>query len=196
MPLRRIATALGAAAVLVVGGAVASAHAVGVPGAGARATAPCPVVVGVEGARLPDGGDPSRYSFCHKGIRYDYTCPQGSVWDATDKQCAAPDKAHVTGTSLKAGTAKLTRTPLGVKGLNAKVTYDGGRYLPGASVTFATLDGTTLCTARTSLLGTASCDVDGISMTAADQLLRGYTTTYDGISTLAGSMGRGTVVAR
>ncbi|AZQ73177.1 hypothetical protein EKH77_19930 [Streptomyces luteoverticillatus] len=100
----------------------------------------------------------------------------------------------MTATSLKAGQAKPTRTPLGVKGLNAKVIYDDGRYLSGASVTFATLDGTTLCTARTGLLGTATCDAEGVSVTAADQLLRGYTATYSGISTLVGSTGRGAVV--
>ncbi|MCC3779799.1 carbohydrate-binding module family 14 protein [Streptomyces sp. UNOB3_S3] len=169
------------------------AHAAGGTGAAAEGTGLCPVVIGVEGARLPDGSDPSRYYSCYKGIRYDKTCPEGSVWDATDKQCAAADKAHVTATSLKAGEAKLTRTPLGVKGLNAKVTF-GGRYLPGASVTFATLDGTTLCTARTGLLGTTSCDAEGVSVTA-DQLLRGYTATYNGISTLTGSTGKGAVVA-
>lgn len=48
------------------------------------------------------------------------------MWDATDKKCEASDKARRTATSLKAGEAKLTRTPLGVKGLNAKVTYDAG----------------------------------------------------------------------
>ncbi|MFF4156392.1 carbohydrate-binding module family 14 protein [Streptomyces sp. NPDC001678] len=191
MLFRRLAAGLGAVA-LAVGGTAVSAHAAGATAKGAKA---CPVVVGVEGAYLPDGSDPSRYYSCHKGIRYDHACPEGSVWDATDKQCAAVDKAHVTATGLKAGEAKLTRTPLGVKGLNAKVTYDGGRYLPGAPVTFATLDGTTLCTARTGLLGTASCDAEGVSVTA-DQLLRGYTATYDGISTLTGSTGKGAVAAR
>ncbi len=94
---------------------------------------------------------------------------------------------------MTAGTARLNLVPLQVLGLNARLTWQDGRPLGGATITFTTTRGTTLCTAQTDGNGYATCNSAPGVTDPVNTLLNGFDATYKGIPTLNTSRGHGSV---
>lgn len=97
----------------------------------------------------------------------------------------AAGAAHAAGgsaappTALTAGTATLTRLPLGESDLNATLTGDGVP-IAGQKITFTDTTGEFLCGATTDNAGRAACSTSPGLLDSVGVLLGGYTATFAG----------------
>ncbi|MFE3068683.1 carbohydrate-binding module family 14 protein [Streptomyces sp. NPDC059247] len=160
------------------------------------ATAPvvrvCPPVDPPDSALLiPLGDSATQFGECSNGQALRLPCPDGLIFDIDRSVCNFPDRVRQAPTQTTAGNARLDATGRKVTGLTATVTWRG-KPLLDAPVHFTTVSGARLCDAFTDDSGHASCDA-GNAAQGADQLLRGYTASYDGTKNLLPSNGKGTV---
>ncbi|MFE7120199.1 chitin binding peritrophin-A domain-containing protein, partial [Streptomyces sp. NPDC057654] len=144
-------------------------------------------------ARLPYPDDAHKVVNCANGAASVAACPNDLVWNPRLQACGALGAVQPYETRTAAGTARLNLVPLQVMGLNARLTWQDGRPLGGATITFTTTRGSTLCTAHTDGNGYATCNsAPGVTI-PVNTLLNGFEATYKGIPTLSPSQAHGTV---
>ncbi|MEV0282071.1 chitin binding peritrophin-A domain-containing protein [Streptomyces sp. NPDC050610] len=173
-----------------IAGTAIAAPASAVPAAVADPVYGCPA----QGTtRLPYPDDAHKVVNCTNGVATITACPNSRYWNPRLQICGDLSAVQPYETRTATGTARLNLVPLQVLGLNARLTWQDGRPLGGATITFTTTRGSTLCTAHTDGNGYAACDSAPGVTAPVNTLLNGFEAIYKGVPTLRASQGHGNV---